>query len=388
MNKITKRSFYSFLTLYLLSSFIFLSLASYWFYSAQMTMEMSSNYYKMSNISNQVSSDVISAQMMNKEFKLQTFPQMNIALFDKEKNLKYGESIQGVDFSQEYYNDGVTFTHISKNTTGHLGVEYVVLQSSECIKNVTKLKNTIFYTAVMVAIIIIIIAVFLSYMFLKPIRDKMQEIESFVKDTTHELNTPITALMMSTSRAKSKKVYDERIIQNISISAKQLHDIYASLSFLSFDNASEEAKELAFDEVVSDTLKYFSEILQKKNLELVFSKEPCMLNIAPTKAKMLVNNLIGNAIKYSHPNSKIIVNVTKNSFEVIDNGIGIDKKKLDTIFQRFSRANSYAGGFGVGLNIVDNIVKEYNYKIEIESKEGEGTRITLLFQQTPDTIHY
>ena len=122
----------------------------------------------------------------------------------------------------------------------------------------------------------------------------MQEIEEFVKDTTHELNTPITALLMSASRAKSKKVYDENIIQNISISSKQLHDIYASLSFLSFDNASEEAQELSFDEVISDAVKYFDELLNKKRITLKFEKEPCFLSIAPTKAKMLVNNIISN----------------------------------------------------------------------------------------------
>jgi len=379
MNKITKRSFYSFLTLYLLSSFIFLSLASYWFYSAQVSMEMNSNYYKMSNISNQVSSDVIYAQMMNKKFKLKIFAGANIALFDKNKKLKYGSKIQTIDFSKEYYHEGMTFTHISKNSAGHLGVEYVVVQSNECVSNVMKLKNSIIFTAIMVALVIIIIAVFLSNMFLKPIKDKMQEIENFVKDTTHELNTPITALLMSTSRAKSKKVYDEKIIQNISISSKQLYDIYASLSFLSFDNASEEAKELKFDLVVSNAVEYFTEILNKKNIKIDFSSEACSLNIAPTKAKMLVNNLLSNAIKYSHPHTEITIKVCKEFFEVKDKGIGIAEDKLETIFQRFTRANSYAGGFGVGLNIVDNIAKEYGYKIHIESKENFGTSVKIEF---------
>ena len=342
-------------------------------------MEMNSNYYKMSNISNQVSSDVIYAQMMDKEFKLKMFPGSSISLFDRDKNLKYGSKIQKIDFSKEYYMEGMTFTHISKNSAGHLGIEYVVVQSNECVSNVMKLKNSIIFTAIMVAILIIIIAVFLSNMFLKPIKDKMQEIENFVKDTTHELNTPITALMMSTSRAKSKKVYDEKIIQNISISSKQLYDIYSSLSFLSFDNASEEAKELEFDKVVSKAVDYFAEILQKKSIKIEVSLENCSLNIAPTKAKMLVNNLLSNAIKYSHPHSDISVKVTENFFEVKDNGIGIAEDKLETIFQRFTRANSYAGGFGVGLNIVENIVKEYGYKIHIDSKEGVGTSVKIEF---------
>lgn len=379
MNNITKRSFYSFLTLYLLSSFIFLTLASYWFYSAQVSTEMSSNYYKMSNISNKISSDVIEAQMMNKEFKLEVFTNSNIALFDKNKNLQYGSNLQKIDFEQEYYMKGETFTHISRNTAGHLGIEYVVVQSNECVNNIMKLKNTIFFAVIIVACIIIIIAVFLSNMFLKPIRDKMQEIENFVKDTTHELNTPITALMMSTSRARTKKVYDEKIIKNISISTKQLYDIYSSLSFLSFDTSSEKAIDLRFDDVVVTSLEYFNELIEKKSIKVLLSCDPCTLTIAPTKAKMLVNNLLSNAIKYSHPSSTIEIEVADKLFSIKDYGIGIEKKKLATIFERFTRANSYAGGFGVGLNIVDNIVKEYNYKIKIDSIQNEGTTISLNF---------
>ena len=342
-------------------------------------MEMNANYYKMSNISNKVSSDVIYAQMMNKKFTLEMFDGSAVALFDKEKKLLYGMKLQKIDFSKEYYMEGIIFTHISKNSAGHLGVEYVVVQSNECTNNVKKIKNSIFFTAIMVAVIIIIIAVFLSNIFLRPIKEKMKEIEDFVKDTTHELNTPITALIMSTSRAKSKKVYDAKIMQNISISTKQLHDIYASLSFLSFDNASEQAQELEFDAVVASTIDYFSELLEKKSINVHFESESCSLKIAPTKAKMLVNNLISNAIKYSHPKSSIKIFVTQNSLIVQDEGIGIAKDKLALIFKRFTRANSYAGGFGVGLSIVDSIVKEYNYTISVTSKLDVGTKITIEF---------
>ena len=380
MNKITRRSFYSFLTLYLLSSFLFLSLASYWFYSAQVSMEMNSNYYKMSNISNKVSSDVIYAQMMNKKFILEMFNGSAVALFDKEKKLLYGMKLQKIDFNKEYYMEGMIFTHISKNTAGHLGVEYAVVQSNECTNNIKKIKNSIFFTAIMVAVVIVIIAVFLSNIFLRPIKEKMKEIEDFVKDTTHELNTPITALIMSTSRAKSKKVYDEKIMQNISISTKQLHDIYASLSFLSFDNASEKVEELQFDEVVSNAIDYFSELLQKKHIKIHLQAEACTLKMAPTKAKMLVNNLISNAIKYSHPKSNIKIFITSDSLIVQDEGIGIAKDKLALIFKRFTRANSYAGGFGVGLSIVDSILKEYHFVINVESELNVGTKISIKFK--------
>ncbi len=379
MNKITKKSFYSFLILYLLSSFIFLIMASYWFYSSQKAMDMQNNYYKMNHISDRISSSVIKAHMMSSKFKLKEFDKANVALYDEKQNLLYGQDLEGIDFSKEYYMNPETFTLISKRTAGHLDVEYVVIQSSECITSVMKLKNKVIITSIFVGITIIIIAVLLSYMFLRPIKEKMQEIENFVKDTTHELNTPITALMMSTSRAKSKKTYDEKIMQNISISTKQLYDIYSSLSFLSFDTKSEEAIDLEFDKIVEESLKYFQELLDKKSLHVEYKKTTCSLNIAPTKAKMLINNLLSNAIKYSQPNKNIYINVEESSFSIKDEGIGIKKDKLDTIFDRFTRANNYAGGFGVGLNIVESIIKEYNYKVDIISKENAGTTVIIKF---------
>lgn len=379
MNKITKKSFYSFLALYLISSFIFLALAAYWFFSSQVSMEMNNNFYKMTHIAQSVSSKVIKAHMMGEEYTLEKFPNASVALFDKNRKLLQGSKLNNIDFTKDYYEADEAFTLVSKHASGHLGVEYVVVRSSECIHNVVALKNRVIYTVILTAMFIIIISVFLSYMFLKPIKDKMKEIEDFVKDTTHELNTPITALMMSTSRLKSIKAYNEKVTNNISISTKQLYDIYSSLSFLSFDKGSEEAKELLFNKTVVESIEYFSELLEKKRITLYQELEPCTLTIAPTKAKMLVNNLLANAIKYSTPNSSILLKTTHNSFTIEDKGVGIPKEKLDEIFKRFVRASSYAGGFGVGLNIVDTIVKEYGYTISIDSTPNIGTKICINF---------
>ncbi len=381
MNKITKKSFYSFLALYLISSFIFLVFAAYWFFTSQVSMEMNNNYYRMTRIADKVSSDIIQAHMMNKQYTLESFSYAEVAMLDDKTHIIQGSFTHKIDFSRDFYMENDSFTLLSDRANGHLNVAYVVVQSNQCNKNITALKNRVAYTVIFTALFIIVIAVFLSYMFLKPIKEKMEEIEQFVKDTTHELNTPITALMMSTSRLKSKKTYDEKINKNISISTKQLYEIYSSLSFLSFDNKKEQAELLRFDKIVETSVAYFSELLERKKIKTVVNLEPCTLKISPTKAKMLINNLLSNSIKYSKPNTQITLTLSEDTFSIKDEGIGIAQDKLDEIFTRFVRANSYAGGFGVGLNIVESIVNEYHYKIDIDSKEDVGTTITLNFQQ-------
>ncbi len=343
-------------------------------------MEKNRNYYKMNHIADIESTKVIRAQMEGTGFHLGSYNKADVALLDKDKHLLYGGVYQKIDFSKDFYLKNGAFTLITKKPAGEFGVEYVVVQSSECTSNIQVIKNKLLYTVTITAFLILIIAVGLSYIFLKPIRDKMHEIEEFVKDTTHELNTPITALMMSSTRIKSKKLYDEKIVQNISISAKQLHEIYASLSFLSFDNSKEKAVSLAFDKVVEESVSYFKELIDKKRITLECNIKPCTLTIAPTKAKMLINNIFSNAIKYSKPKTTIRITLDEKRLIIEDEGIGIAKEKLQLIFKRFERASAYAGGFGVGLSIVENIVKEYDYKIDVASQEGKGTKVTLTFQ--------
>jgi len=379
MNKLTKKSFYSFLTLYLLSSFTLLLSSSYWFYSAQISTQENTNYYRMNHIADVVSADVIYAHMMGKEFTLKEFPHAKVGLYDAEHRLKFGTEIKEVDFSREFYIQGESSILISQATHSHLNINFVVVESKEYLQTLSKIKQEILYVTLFIALLIMLISVFLSYIFLQPIKEKMLEIENFVKDTTHELKTPITALMMSTSRAKSKKEYDEKIIQNISISTKQLYDIYSSLTYLSFDHKSEEAQRLAFEDVIQSSIEYFDELLERKNISLLVDTKECFVTMAPTKAKMLFNNLLSNAIKYSLPNKRVWITTTESSFTIRDEGIGIAPEKLDTVFKRFTRANNYAGGFGVGLSIVESIAKEYGFKVEIESQENEGTTITIRF---------
>ncbi|MCF6330128.1 MAG: HAMP domain-containing histidine kinase [Sulfurimonas sp.] len=378
MNEVTSKSFWLFLTLYLGSSFIFLFSSSYWFYTAQTSSQKSSDYYKLKNISDQISTEVIKAHMMEHPFKLKSYDNTKVGLYDENRQLKYGTKTQEIDFDKDYYMKDDIFTIISQGTADHLEISYVVVQSTECASSLKKIREKIILSATVIAMFIIVISVALAKMFLRPIKNKIREVEEFVKDTTHELNTPITALMMSTSRAKNKKSYDEKIIQNISISTKQLYEIYSSLSYLSFES-KEEDEDIMFDNVVQGSIKYFDELLERKNISLLFNKNQCKLHIAPTKAKMLINNLLSNSIKYSHPNSSISIDISQEKFIIKDEGIGIKKEKLNTIFKRFSRANSYAGGFGVGLNIVDSIVKKYGFKIEIDSQVDAGTSITIYF---------
>jgi two-component system OmpR family sensor kinase len=64
---------------------------------------------------------------------------------------------------------------------------------------------------------------------------------------------------------------------------------------------------------------------------------------------------------------------------VSDTGIGIRKRDLETILQRFKRANKSEGGFGIGLDIVNQVVKNYGFTLKIDSRVNKGTRVRVLW---------
>jgi two-component system OmpR family sensor kinase len=92
-----------------------------------------------------------------------------------------------------------------------------------------------------------------------------------------------------------------------------------------------------------------------------------------TKTQKIVNNLISNAIKYSNKDSKIIVRLKNGIFSVQDFGIGIEEKEKKEIFKRYKRGKNFEGGFGIGLDIVNEVCKEYNLKLWLESHVDKGS---------------
>jgi len=98
------------------------------------------------------------------------------------------------------------------------------------------------------------------------------------------------------------------------------------------------------------------------------------------KATMLFNNLISNAIKYSPPDSSIEIQLKNGQFSIKDQGIGIAKEELEKIFERYRRSTEYAGGFGIGLDIVKSIAKEYSIDLGINSILKQGTEFKLSFK--------
>ena len=369
MNDLEKRSFYSFLALYLGSSFFFVLLSGYWYYNAQKNAIENTTYYKMQHLADNISSLIINAHMHQTSLKLPEAPPRYEYILVPTKEHKV--------YKKNYFEQDNKKVLVSMAPQKHLNIEYVLIKTDEYHVKLQKLQTRVFLTMAGVFFFIVVISYMLSKLFMRPLRQKVQQIENFVQDISHELNTPITALTMSSQRALKKGVYDEKILTNISISTKQLYSIYQSLSYLNFNSQMQEATQIAIKPIVEETLKYYNELLNAKSIRSKTVLQDAHITILPERAALLFSNLLSNAIKYSMPDTTIYITLHKDCFSIKDEGIGIAKEKLEDIFTLYERGSNIAGGFGVGLSIVKHICDEYGITLKVNSKEGVGSEFIL-----------
>ena len=344
---------------------MFLLLLGFWYYKAQENGLKNAIYYKLQHYSDQISGLIINAQMHGTV--------LNLSKLEEGYEYSLIQTDEHRVFKSNYYEKNGYTVLVSNSPQKHLNIEYVVVKTNEYHTKLEFLQREILLVMLFVFCMIVLISWMLSKFFMRPIHQKVLQIEQFIQDISHELNTPITALQMSSKRAMQKGVYDEKILKNISISTKQLYTIYQSLTYLSFSTKMKESKELNLKESIEEVATFYSELCHAKNIEITLHLENAFIKIDEERAKLLFSNLLSNAIKYSMPNTKIQLTLTPKSFSIEDEGVGIAKDKLDKIFYLYERGTNIAGGFRVGLNIVKQICDEVGIKIDVESKLNQGS---------------
>ncbi len=223
---------------------------------------------------------------------------------------------------------------------------------------------------------------FLTRLFLRPMRATITLLDNFIKDTTHELNTPVSAILSNIEMIEENSLEEktQKKIRRINIAAKTISTLYDDLTYLSLNHQSAyEDRELNLKTLILERLEYFETRIEQKKIQVTTNLENLTLSMDETRAIRLFDNLLSNAIKYNRLSGKIEIRLTSEFLEVRDSGIGIEKEKLEKIFKRYERATQSVGGFGIGLHIVSIIAEHYHFRIEIDSKLKEGTNIRLWF---------
>ncbi len=380
-----KRTLYQFLSLYLGSSFILFAIIAYLFYQNESRFFYEQTRMSMQMEASRISSEIIHAHMSGSHLSLDkvvnTFSD-RIGFYNANNEVIVSNIKEIIDFSQQLYQVGNKMILVDRSTFGHLGVQSIVIEKNGVATFVKDLQLQILFSLLLTYLLISIIGYFLAKLFIKPIQTKRIQLDNFIKDSTHELNTPITALMLSVD---APKVDSPKNLERIRLSASRLSAIHKDLTYLMLDGKSikpQIEEELFLNNIMKEELTYLSLLAEKKKIKLsVEYKEEIYFKIDKESFVRLIHNLISNAIKYNTIGGKIDIVVNDNTIIISDTGMGIPKEHQAEIYERFYRATNQVGGFGLGLNIVHKVCKAYGIGIEFESEVHKGTTFLLEFNE-------
>ncbi|MGD8346224.1 MAG: phosphate regulon sensor histidine kinase PhoR [Lysobacterales bacterium] len=216
----------------------------------------------------------------------------------------------------------------------------------------------------------------------------------FVANISHELRTPLTVLqgyleMLANHSSSEVSMSVQKMLVQTAHMQSMLDDLL-ELSRLQSDTLDEEEKRVDLPAMLMQ-LKEQAEEISRGRQELEFNVEHDLwLNGAAADLESAISNLIGNAIKYSEDGGRIIVTWKRSpdgpQLIVADEGIGIPKRDIPRITERFyrvgsDRARQGSGGTGLGLAIVKHVMNAHQATLSIESELGEGSVFTCTFPE-------
>lgn len=219
------------------------------------------------------------------------------------------------------------------------------------------------------------------------------ELDHFAYSVSHDLRAPLTSAMGLLSLLQSEKQLDQQhaYIKIINDNLQKLDDFIQDIILLSKNVRTDvEIVNVDFKEVLQEVIesqKYGLET-DKVHIEIQVRQEKPFYSDR-RRLKIIMNNLISNALKYSFlrrekPFAHVSVTVENSSvrIKVADNGIGIQEEHLPKIFKMFYRATDRKSGTGLGLYLVKETLEKLGGSIEVESTYGEGTSFEVVVPET------
>ncbi len=226
-------------------------------------------------------------------------------------------------------------------------------------------------------------------------RHRIDEIRrDFVTNVSHELKTPISALglLAETLVDEEDTTVAKRLASRIQKEAFRVSRIIDDLLDLSRIEAEEspQREPVEIDFIVADSIERLRSTAEQKGIT-VDQEETQEVVVLGDRRQLssAAYNLIENAIKFSEAGSRVIVSVRQSpgnpsevEVQVTDHGIGIPAKDLERIFERFYRVDisrsHKAGGTGLGLSIVRHAISNHGGRIEVDSREGQGSTFKII----------
>lgn len=213
----------------------------------------------------------------------------------------------------------------------------------------------------------------------------------FISSVSHELRTPLTAIRGWGETAKMSLGTDEELVKRgidvVLSEADRLSGLVEELldfSRMETGRLSVVAQPLNVSQILSESVDMYIELARKQGIELIFTRSAEDMTVSgdPNRLKQVFINIIDNAVKYTEKGGQVLVDQTAEEgcvrITVKDTGVGIPAQDIDRVKEKFYKANKTVRGSGIGLAVADEIIKQHNGLLFIESDEGVGTTVTIV----------
>ena len=211
----------------------------------------------------------------------------------------------------------------------------------------------------------------------------------FFANASHELKSPLTSIIGYQQLIQQGILTTKEEIQDATLrtikEAQRMNKLIIEMLDLSRleNNVLTTIEDVNVSKIINDCLLEFKIAIDNKNIQVEKNLEDVILSASQSDLYKLIKNILDNSIAYNNDFGKILITLNKDKLIISDTGIGISKKDLEHIFERFYRVDKARSkqnsGTGLGLSIVKHVCLSYGYKINVESVLGKGTTITILF---------
>ncbi len=306
-------------------------------------------------------------------FKTAVYDENHVLLYsDLSKKLEELSFKVKVIYPYLYYQKEVK---IENNTLFYLIVELQI--------NYTK----IFFIATMLFFVVLFLVFLMSMLFVNtsvyPYKKKQQYMNDFFNDAMHELKTPLGVIHINLE-LMTQYVNETKHIQRMKAAAKQMQMTYEDVEYyIKHKKVIYQKEVINLSEYLLMRIHFFEDIALPKSIKLMPTIEPD-LSVYMNKIELqrILDNTLSNAIKYSFFGGNIVIDLVRQDenrclLSIKDEGQGI--KDIHKVLQRFEREDSIQGGFGLGLNIVQNICNKNDIDLEVRSQENRGSTFLYCF---------
>lgn len=213
----------------------------------------------------------------------------------------------------------------------------------------------------------------------------------FISTVSHELRTPLTAIRGWGETAKMSIGTDEELVARgvdvVLSEADRLSGLVEELldfSRMQSGRVTVNVQPIDVSELLREVADMYTELAAKQGIELSYTP-PVQNSIVmgdPARLKQVFINIIDNSVKYTEKGGLVLVVQTREEscvkISVKDTGVGIPDADIDRVKEKFFKSNKTVRGSGIGLAVADEIIKQHQGLLFIESTEGVGTTVTIV----------